>query len=55
MIETHPEPELLRFIADTVRPQADNPGAPPIRPEYLKIVLLLFQIVLNAMLGRREV
>lgn len=55
MIETHPEPELLRFIVDAVRPQENNLADHPIRPEYHKIVLILFQIVLNAMMDRREV
>jgi hypothetical protein len=54
MIETHPEPELLRFIVDALRPRADEPAFPPIRPEYRWVAMMLFQIVLKAMLDSRE-
>ncbi|MCB0193360.1 MAG: hypothetical protein KDJ65_15545 [Anaerolineae bacterium] len=49
-IEQHPEPELLRFITDAMRPRPDDPNFPPIRQEYHSIVNLLFQIILTAML-----
>ncbi|MCB0193361.1 MAG: hypothetical protein KDJ65_15550 [Anaerolineae bacterium] len=49
MIEEHPEPELLRFITDAMRPRADDPNFPPIRPEYHAIATMVFQIVLTAM------
>ncbi|MCB0211817.1 MAG: hypothetical protein KDJ52_20930 [Anaerolineae bacterium] len=50
-IEEHPEPELLRFITDAMRPRPDDPNFPPIRPEYHSIATMVFQIVLTAMLG----
>ena len=49
-IEEHPEPELLRFITDAMRPRSDEPNFPPIRPEYHSIVSMVFQIILTAML-----
>ncbi|MCB0164662.1 MAG: hypothetical protein KDI79_10565 [Anaerolineae bacterium] len=49
-IEEHPEPELLRFITDAMRPRPDEPNFPPIRPEYQSIVTMIFQIALTAML-----
>ena len=49
-IEEHPEPELLRFITDAMRPRPDEPTFPPIRPEYHSIVSMVFQIILTAML-----
>lgn len=54
MIENHPEPELLRFIVDAIRPRADDPKFPPIRPEYRSAAMTVFQIVLTAMVGNSE-
>ncbi len=53
MIENHPEPELLRFIVDAIRPRADDPKFPPIRQEYRSAAMTVFQIVLTAMVGGR--
>lgn len=53
MIENHPEPELLRFIVDAIRPRADDPKFPPIRPEHRSAAMIVFQIVLTAMVGGR--
>ncbi|NJN96224.1 MAG: hypothetical protein HC875_19990 [Anaerolineales bacterium] len=54
MIENHPEPELLRFITDAIRPRADDPKFPPIRPEYRSAAMTVFQIILTAMVGNGE-
>ena len=54
LIENHPEPEILRFIVDAMRPRDDDPHFPPIRPVHHLGVRMLFQIIATAMLNTVE-
>jgi hypothetical protein len=54
LIENHPEPEILRFIVDAMRPRDDDPHFPPIRLAHHLGVRMLFQIIATALLNTAE-
>ncbi len=49
-VETHPEPELARFLKEAIQAWPGDEDFQPIRPEYRPPVLVLLHIVLNALL-----
>ena len=49
MIENYPEPEVLRYIVETIMDEEEyEPDDPPIRDEYCGLAFLHLKTVLNA-------
>jgi hypothetical protein len=52
MIESYPEPELLRYVTEALMEDEDgNPDNPPIRDENLGLAFLNLKIVMDAFIG----
>jgi hypothetical protein len=52
MIETYPEPEVLRYAVEAIMdPWDEEIDGPPIRDEYRGLVFLYLKIVLDAMIA----
>jgi hypothetical protein len=55
LAEAHPEPELLRFLAEATQKRVDDkPDLPPIRAKYRPMAFLIFYTMLTAVLNKEE-
>jgi hypothetical protein len=56
LAEAHPEPELLRFLAEATQKRVDDkPNLPPIRAKYRPMAFLIFYSMLSAVLNKEVV
>jgi len=52
MIENHPEPEVVRYIVETIMDEEDyEPDDPPIRDEYRGLAFIHLKIALDALIS----
>jgi len=52
MIENHPEPEVIRYIVETIMDEEDyEPDDPPIRDEYRGLAFIHLKIALDALIS----
>lgn len=55
LAEEHPEPDLLRFLAEACQKRIDDkPDLPPIRAKYRPAAFLIFYTILTAVLNNEE-
>ena len=53
LAEAHPEPELLRFLAEATQKRVDDkPNVPPIRAKYRPMAFLIFYTMLTAVFSK---
>jgi hypothetical protein len=52
MVENHPEPEVMRYIVETIMDEEDyDPDDPPIRDEYRGLAFIHLKIALDALIS----
>jgi hypothetical protein len=49
MLETYPEPEVLRYLLEALMEEDDDPENPPIREEYRGLAFILLKTMLDAL------
>ena len=52
IVENHPEPEVMRYIVETIMDEEDyDPDDPPIRDEYRGLAFIHLKIALDALIS----